>query len=127
MDPLLVAQARRTMREAGATIVPVPADLLHLKQARRLVEQLRREVFIARRTAEARRARPASQLPACDLQRLIWRLRDLSDYQRLPACLERHLTGVIFLLELGDEGDLPEEELAALRVIIDELNSLPAQ
>jgi hypothetical protein len=127
MDPLQVARARKVMREAGATIVPVPADLLHVRRARAVVDQVRQEVFRARRAAEARRDRPASQLPACDLQRLSWRLRDLSDSQLLPGCLARHLAGVILLLELGDEGDLPEEELAALRVIIDELNALPAQ
>jgi hypothetical protein len=125
MDPLLVAQARRTLREAGATIVPVPADLLHLKRARRLVAEVRQEVFLAQRTAEARREGPASQLPACDLPRLIWRLRDLSDYQLLPACLARNVGALITSVELGAE-DLTAEELEALSVIIDELNALPA-
>jgi hypothetical protein len=127
MDPVRVAAARKVLREAGVTIVPVPADLLHVKQARRLVDQVRQELLLVRRTAEARNARSASKLPACDLQRLIWRLRDLSDYQQLPACLARHVPGVILSLELGDEADLTPEELEALRVIIDGLNALPAQ
>jgi len=126
MDPLLVARARKTLREAGATIVPVPADLLHLKRARILVDQVRQEVFLARRAAEARRDRPASQLPAFDLPRLIDRLRDLSDYQQLPACFGPYGHEVIQSLELGDEADLTAEALEALRVIIDELNALPA-
>jgi uncharacterized membrane protein YccF (DUF307 family) len=127
MDPLQVAQARRTMRAAGATIVPVPADLLHLKRARTLVHHVRQEVFTARRTAEARRDRPASQLPAYDLPRLIDRLRTLADYQLLPACFGPYGHGVIQSLELGDEADLTAEALEALGGIIDELNALPAQ
>jgi hypothetical protein len=126
MDPLQVAHARRTLREAGATIVPVPSDLLHLKRARTVVNQVRLEVFTARRTAEARRDNPASALPACDLPRLLYRLRDLSDYQQLPACLVRHAGELTMLLELGDEELLPADALEALRVIIDELNALPA-
>jgi len=127
MDPLQVARARRTLREAGATIVPVPADLLHLKEARRLVDQVRREVLLARRPAEARHEGPSSQLPPCDLPRLIDHLRNLSDCQLLPVCLERHGAGLITLIELGEEKELTSEGLEALRVIIDELNALPAQ
>jgi hypothetical protein len=126
MDPLQVAHARKTMREAGATIVPVPADLLHLKRARTLVDQVRQEVFTARRAAEARRDRPGSQLPACDLPRLIAHLKHLANYQQLPACFGPYGQGVIFPLELGEEEDVPAEALGALRVIIDELNALPA-
>ena len=122
MDPLLVAHARGALRAAGATILPVPADLLHLKQARKVVDQVRQEVFLAE---EARHERPASQLPSCDLQRLIARLRSLSDCGLLPACLERLGAGLIVSLELGD--DLPAESLEALRLIIDQLNLLPAQ
>jgi hypothetical protein len=127
MDPLHVANARRALREAGATIVPVPADLLHLKRARTLVDEVREEVFLARRTAEARRDGPASPLPSCDLPRLIAHLRTLYDYQRLPACLARQGADLVLVLELGDEADLPSEALEALRVIIDELNSQPAR
>jgi hypothetical protein len=115
------------MRGAGVTIVPVPADLLHVRKARTLVAQVRQEVFQARRTAEARRDRPASQLPAFDLPRLIDRLRDLADYQQLPACFGAYGHEVIQSLELGDEADLTAEALEALRVIIDELNALPAR
>jgi hypothetical protein len=125
MDPLQVAHARRTLRVDGATIVPVPADLLHLRKARTLVDQVRQEVFLARRAAEARRDGPASRLPACDLSQLIARLKELADYQLLPACFGPFGTGVILSLELGEEGDLMEEALEALRVIIDELNALP--
>jgi hypothetical protein len=105
----------------------VPADLLHLKEARRLVDQVRREVLLARRPAEARHEGPSSQLPACDLPRLIDHLRKLSDCQLLPVCLERHGAGLITLIELGEEKELTSEGLEALRVIIDELNALPAQ
>jgi hypothetical protein len=126
MDPPLVAHARRTLREAGATIVPVPADLLHLKRARTLVDQVRQEVFLARRTAEARRDKPASQLPACDLPRLVAHLKHLANGQQLPACFGTYGQGVILSLELWDEADLTAEALEALRVIIDELNELPA-
>ena len=126
MDPLQVAHARKTMREAGATIVPVPADLLHLKRGRPLVDQVRQEVFLARRTAEARRDRPSSQLPAFDLPRLIAHLQYLANYQQLPASFGPYGHEVIQSLELGDEADLTAEALEALRVIIDELNALPA-
>ena len=121
MDPLLVAHARRELRTAGATILPVPADLLHLKQARKLVDQVRQEVS---RTEETRRERPPSQLPPCDLQQLLAHLKRLGDCRMLPASLERLGAGLILSLELGD--DLPAESLEALRVIIDELNLMPA-
>jgi hypothetical protein len=127
MDPVRVAHARRMLREAGATIVPLPADLLHLRKARTLVDQVRQELFLARRTAEARRDGPASRLPACDLPRLIARLRTLADYQQLPACFGPCGIGVISSLELGAEDELTPEALEALRVIIDELNALPAR
>jgi hypothetical protein len=126
LDPSLVAEARKALREAGGIIVPVPADLLHLKQARRLADQVRQELFLARGKAEARRERPVSRLPAFDLPALIARLRTLSEYQQLPACMGPYGHNVILALELGDEDDLPAEVLEALRVIIDELNALPA-
>jgi hypothetical protein len=77
---------------------------------------------LARRPAEA----PSSQLPPCDLPRLIDHLRTLSDRQLLPVCLERHGAGLITLIELGEEKELTSEGLEALRVIIDELNAWPA-
>jgi hypothetical protein len=91
-----------------------------------LVDQVRQEVFLARRTAEARRDGPASRLPACDLSRLIARLKELANLQQLPACFGPYGQGVILPLELGDEADLTEDALEALGVIIDELNALPA-